>query len=378
MRDNYPYFHPLYAGQMLKPPHPVARLAYALAMWINPNNHALDGGRASSAMEKEAVAGIARMFGWDDAPRPPARRRHDGEPRGAVGRARAAPGQADRSRRRRRTTRTRGSVGVLGAAVRGDRRRRARPHGRRRARARAGRAATSAPSSRRWARRRLGAVDPLPEILDAARARTASASTSTPPTAATSRWPTTSRRDARAHSTGIGEADSIVDRSAQARPAALRLRLRAVPRSRRRPLLPARLALHLLQLDRAAPRRDQPRVLAARARPRSRCGRRSSCCRSCAAASSRGARSDAGAAALALHAALARGRALRRRASRPSSTSSSGPCARRRAAESSAARARDLREGRERGLHLALAELPAAFFGDRWGAAATVTACARS
>ena len=65
MHDNYPYFHPQYAGQMLKPPHAVARLAYALAMWINPNNHALDGGRASSAMEKEAVAGIARMFGWD-------------------------------------------------------------------------------------------------------------------------------------------------------------------------------------------------------------------------------------------------------------------------------------------------------------------------
>jgi len=62
--DNYPYFHPLYAGQMLKPPHPVARLAYALAMWINPNNHALDGGRASSQMEKEAVADIARMIGW--------------------------------------------------------------------------------------------------------------------------------------------------------------------------------------------------------------------------------------------------------------------------------------------------------------------------
>ena len=64
LRDNYPYFHPLYAGQMLKPPHPVARLAYALAMWINPNNHALDGGRASSAMEKEAVAELAAMFGW--------------------------------------------------------------------------------------------------------------------------------------------------------------------------------------------------------------------------------------------------------------------------------------------------------------------------
>ena len=66
LRDNYPYFHPLYAGQMLKPPHPVARLAYALAQWINPNNHALDGGRATSAMEKEAVAGIAAMFGWGE------------------------------------------------------------------------------------------------------------------------------------------------------------------------------------------------------------------------------------------------------------------------------------------------------------------------
>jgi tyrosine decarboxylase/aspartate 1-decarboxylase len=65
LRDNYPYFHPFYAGQMLKPPHPISRLAYMLALWINPNNHALDGGRASSAMEKEAVANIATMFGWD-------------------------------------------------------------------------------------------------------------------------------------------------------------------------------------------------------------------------------------------------------------------------------------------------------------------------
>ena len=64
MGDNYPYFHPLYAGQMLKPPHPIARTAYALAMAINPNNHARDGGRASSQMEIEAVAQIARMFGW--------------------------------------------------------------------------------------------------------------------------------------------------------------------------------------------------------------------------------------------------------------------------------------------------------------------------
>jgi tyrosine decarboxylase/aspartate 1-decarboxylase len=66
MADNYPYFHPLYAGQMLKPPHPVARAAYALAMYINPNNHALDGGRASSYMEIEAVREIARMFSWTE------------------------------------------------------------------------------------------------------------------------------------------------------------------------------------------------------------------------------------------------------------------------------------------------------------------------
>jgi tyrosine decarboxylase / aspartate 1-decarboxylase len=66
MADNYPYFHPLYAGQMLKPPHPLARAAYALAMYINPNNHALDGGRASSSMEIEAVREIAGMFGWTE------------------------------------------------------------------------------------------------------------------------------------------------------------------------------------------------------------------------------------------------------------------------------------------------------------------------
>jgi tyrosine decarboxylase/aspartate 1-decarboxylase len=65
MQNNYPYFHPYYAGQMLKPPHPIARVAYMLSLWINPNNHAFDGGRASSQLEKEAVAEIAKLFGWD-------------------------------------------------------------------------------------------------------------------------------------------------------------------------------------------------------------------------------------------------------------------------------------------------------------------------
>jgi tyrosine decarboxylase/aspartate 1-decarboxylase len=66
MQNNYPYFHPYYAGQMLKPPHPVARVAYMLSLWINPNNHALDGGLASSNFEKEAVAEIAKLFGWEN------------------------------------------------------------------------------------------------------------------------------------------------------------------------------------------------------------------------------------------------------------------------------------------------------------------------
>ena len=49
LRDNYPFFHPSYAGQMLKPPHPAAVAGYLAAMLINPNNHALDGGPATGA-----------------------------------------------------------------------------------------------------------------------------------------------------------------------------------------------------------------------------------------------------------------------------------------------------------------------------------------
>ncbi len=63
MRGNYPYFHPLYAGQMLKPPHPAAVAGYVAAMLVNPNNHALDGGKVTSEMEKEVVAELAGMFG---------------------------------------------------------------------------------------------------------------------------------------------------------------------------------------------------------------------------------------------------------------------------------------------------------------------------
>ena len=64
LRENYPHFHPLYAGQMLKPPHPAAVLGYFAAMLVNPNNHALDGGRATARMEKEVIAELAAMVGY--------------------------------------------------------------------------------------------------------------------------------------------------------------------------------------------------------------------------------------------------------------------------------------------------------------------------
>ncbi|MGF1669339.1 MAG: pyridoxal phosphate-dependent decarboxylase family protein [Balneolaceae bacterium] len=66
LKGNYPFHHARYAGQMLKPPHPVAWLAYSLAMTINPNNHALDGGPPTSEMEKEVTGMLAEMVGYGD------------------------------------------------------------------------------------------------------------------------------------------------------------------------------------------------------------------------------------------------------------------------------------------------------------------------
>jgi glutamate/tyrosine decarboxylase-like PLP-dependent enzyme len=63
--NTYPYPAAAYAGQMLKPPHAVAWAAYATAMLLNPNNHALDGGPATAEMEREAVAALAGMLSLD-------------------------------------------------------------------------------------------------------------------------------------------------------------------------------------------------------------------------------------------------------------------------------------------------------------------------
>jgi glutamate/tyrosine decarboxylase-like PLP-dependent enzyme len=66
MESNYPFHHPLYAGQMLRPPNEYAAEAYSAAMQINPNNHALDGGPATAEMEKEIVSEYAELFGFPE------------------------------------------------------------------------------------------------------------------------------------------------------------------------------------------------------------------------------------------------------------------------------------------------------------------------
>jgi glutamate/tyrosine decarboxylase-like PLP-dependent enzyme len=63
LEKNYPFFHPRYAGQMVKPPHPAAVVGYVTAMLYNPNNHADEGGPATTEMERECVAALAGMFG---------------------------------------------------------------------------------------------------------------------------------------------------------------------------------------------------------------------------------------------------------------------------------------------------------------------------
>ncbi len=188
LRGNYPYFHPSYAGQMLKPPHPAAVAGYLAAMLINPNNHALDGGPVTSAMEKEVVAQLAAMFGFGDPPRPPDQQRHHRQPGGAVRGPGAASGPRHRLQRRgalhpRPDVR---GAGRAGHRRRGGRRGPDRPR-------RAGRTAGRRAASGRWWRRpaRPGSA-PSTRCTRCSRwpAGTGCGCTSTRPTAASSRcWP---------------------------------------------------------------------------------------------------------------------------------------------------------------------------------------------
>lgn len=64
LQDNYPYHSPDYAGQMIKPPLPLALAAHWMTSFVNPNNHALDGGRATSALELETIGALGNMVGY--------------------------------------------------------------------------------------------------------------------------------------------------------------------------------------------------------------------------------------------------------------------------------------------------------------------------
>ncbi|MGW4330982.1 pyridoxal phosphate-dependent decarboxylase family protein [Nocardia sp. NPDC004573] len=62
LRDSTPFFHPRYAGQMTRAPHPAAVVGYVTAMLLNQNNHDFAGGPATTQMEHEVVRDLAEMF----------------------------------------------------------------------------------------------------------------------------------------------------------------------------------------------------------------------------------------------------------------------------------------------------------------------------
>ena len=64
LQDNYPFFHPRYAGQMLKPPHPVAIAGYLAAMPSTPTTTPSTAGRPPARWRSEVVGDLAAMFGF--------------------------------------------------------------------------------------------------------------------------------------------------------------------------------------------------------------------------------------------------------------------------------------------------------------------------
>ena len=257
---------------MLKPPHPAAVGGYLAAMLINPNNHALDGGPATAQMEKEVVGAAGR----DVRLRPT----HLGHltTSGTIANlealfvARELHPAAGSPTARRRTTRTAGCAAC--SASRAPRCRSTRgPDGPRRPGRAAGRRARSAPWSLTAGTTGLGAVDRCTRSWRCAAARRARArrrGVRRVLHAAGRRG-----RSGRARPGAVAGHRRLRlgrGRPAQARAAAVRLRRGAVRRSGRRAVLPARLAVHVLHLRRAAPRRDQPGVLARGRERRRRCG----------------------------------------------------------------------------------------------------------
>ena len=60
MAEHYPFFHPRYAGQMLKPPHPVAVAGYLAAMLVNPTTTRSTGGPARARWRSRSSSSCAR------------------------------------------------------------------------------------------------------------------------------------------------------------------------------------------------------------------------------------------------------------------------------------------------------------------------------
>ena len=143
LHDNYPYFHPLYAGQMLKPPHPVARLAYALAHVDQPEQPRArrrarelrdgegggrrDRARCSAGRRTSATSAAAgrwrtsRRSGWPGGCSPAER---SWPPRRRTTRTGgSAPCSACRSRRSRATAAGGWTSGALGRRLAARRRR---------------------------------------------------------------------------------------------------------------------------------------------------------------------------------------------------------------------------------------------------------------
>ena len=55
LQDNYPYNQQNYAGQMIASSYACSS-SILMSTLVNPNNHAPDGGRATSALELEIMA----------------------------------------------------------------------------------------------------------------------------------------------------------------------------------------------------------------------------------------------------------------------------------------------------------------------------------
>jgi len=65
LEKNFPFFHPRYSAQMLKDPTIPAVLGYVLTMLINPNNHAYEGGPATTQMELEVIDDLLHLIGFE-------------------------------------------------------------------------------------------------------------------------------------------------------------------------------------------------------------------------------------------------------------------------------------------------------------------------